>query len=154
MLYWLMQHPWMLLQYPGEVLLDALILWAILNRMAPPRLVIEDPAEAAEGRIAKPVLRRIRQFSFAKCLGCALMLFVVLSVAMAPIMLFSILGLVAGPVMLLGVGAWFFGSRWAVSTVFEWSSPGQQAVIALIFIPVSLGAGMLLGWGIRMLGGG
>lgn len=153
MLYWLIQQKSLLLKIPVEVLLETLLLWALLNRLAPPRLVIVDPAEGEAERGGKPVLRRLRQFPLGKCTICALLLSVVLAVAMTPIMLFQILGLVAGPVMLMGVGVWFFGSRWAVSIVFEGCPPGQQSVIVLIFFAISVGVEALLHWGMKLIVG-
>lgn len=151
MLYWLMQQKWLLLRYPVEIVVNALLIWAILNRMAPPRMVIEDPQGGDEWNRPKATLRRIRQFPIGKCLICSVLLFVVFAVAMTPLFALTLLGTVAAPSIPLFLGFWFFGSRWAVSLVFE-GQPGQHAAIFLVYTFISVGVEVAIKWGARLFG--
>jgi hypothetical protein len=143
MIRWFSEQGWRLVQYPLQVLFNGMLLWLVLNRLAPPRMVIENQGDA---RAHKPVLRKIRQFPFFKCQACSLLLFVIALFAAAPVFYlqrsygqFFIL-----PGMAFFILIWFFGSRWAVSTVFE-GSRGHHYAIFIFYIAISLGVDWVVG---------
>lgn len=141
MIFWFAKQGWHLALYPVEILINSVLIWIILNRLAPPQLVIEEPGEAPldEYDLVKPVLRRTVNFPFLKCLLCSALLLGVALFSIVPVLMFSTRGII---IYLL---LFFFGSRWAVSLVFE-GSRSQHIVIFLLYLAIQTAVEKVIGW--------